>query len=247
MLGRGHRLPKDISGIKPTTMVGRIASDDPEYGAIMDKLNVLKKNPQMNFGEALNFRRQIDQSIEYGVEGSNGMKPLSGEAQRVLKGIRKGVSSSLRDSLPNEVKPEWDSVNKSYQEGTAAFNELRKQIIRQSPGQTENKLLQLVKEGRYDDEVTRRAQALGDKVIKSLDDARDHVAARSVKRWVETPNAAHFFGAAPRPMGYAASAAGAAGQGASILAGKVVENPKTAIMAGKAAQGLIGAPSLDQK
>lgn len=237
MLSRGHRLPKDLTGIEPTVTHGRIGTDDPEYKDILSHLTNMKKKPEVDFGEALNLKRQIGRTIDYGVEGKNGVQELSGEAQRVLKGIQAGLNKELRSSLPAEIRPKWDEVNRVYSSALDAFAELRKQIVKQSPGQTENKLLQLIKDGRYDDEITRRAGALGDKVLKAFDDARDHVAARSVRRWIDAPSVAHFLGGAPRPVGYGASGVGAFKTAGAKLAGAAAENPRAAVILGK---GILG-------
>ncbi len=237
MLARGHRLPKEMTGIKPTVEIGRISTADPEYRTILDHLKTLKDNPKLDFGEALNLRRNIDRTIDYGVEGATGVQELSGEAQRVLKGLREGINKELRASLPADIRPKWDEVNKAYSEGRGAFAELRKQIVKQSPGQTENKLIQLIKEGRYDDEITRRAEKLGEKTLKAFDDVKDHVAARSVKRWVEQPSAAHVLGGFPRPIGYGASMVGAMRTAGAKLTGAAMQNPKAATVLG---QGILG-------
>ena len=233
----GHRIPEDISGVAPKITVGRIASDSPEYGEIVGHLKTLKENPELDFGQALNLRRQVDATIDFAAKERNGLSPA---ADKVLGDVRTKINDALRESLPKDIQPKWDEVNKTFSEARENFNGLWKQIVKTSPQQTENKLLQLIKEGRYDDEVTSRAQAIGGKVLKVFDDARDHIAARSMKKWAESPNAAHLLGGLPRPVGMAASGVGAAAQAAPKIAGAAAANPQASLIGARAIQGGMG-------
>jgi len=201
--------------------VGRLPVVSPEYKFLIEKMSFLKENPTLGFGDVLNMRRQLDDAISYGLEGSNGMQPVSGAAQSVLKVMRKNLNEQLKSSIPKEVRPQWDAANKAYSEASAAYAELRKQVIGQTPKQTERKLLQMVQEGRYDDEVLSRANALGEKAAKALDDVRDHLAAKEFQRWSAGGISKGAFGilpTSPRIVGAGVSGVGAGAQALSAVA-----------------------------
>ena len=240
MMERGHKLPKTLSG-KSQIRVGKLAEDSADYIKINEKLEFLKKHPKMTFGEALNFRQQVDDMIDYGVEGSAGLQKLTGEGNRVLKLVRRRVNTNLRESLPSDVRALWDKANFDYSRARGAYAELKKSVIGQTDKQTETKMLQMIREGRYDDSVAKRAQRIGEQAAKALDDVRDHLAAKEFSRWAGpglsmggASGAGFYFGGipgavagavatSPRAVGTATSIAG----GLSQIAGSALEHPQT--------------------
>lgn len=235
---RGHRIPADITGKSPLG-IGRLPEDGAESKMIMARLKQLKDNPELGFGEALNLRRQLDDTISYGIEGSNGLQPISGEANRVLKLMRRRINSSIRSAVPAEVRPLWDKANFEYSKASEAYAELKKHVIRQSPGETEARLLKFIREGRYDDEVSNRAAKLGEKAAGALDAIRDRISAHQFKRWLGTagtkPGALGIIPTSPRALGYGAAGAGLVVDSAEALARAVSTNPRLLAALGLAA------------
>ena len=219
MIEKGHSLPKEIAPGK-ALKVGRLPAESSEYKMLVEKLDFLKKTKELKFGDALNFRRQLDDAINYGVEGSNGLQPVSGEANRILRNMRQQINKQLELSLPTDVRPLWTKANADYSRAAGAYAELRKQVIGMTPRQTERKLLQMLQEGRYDDEVLSRVTKLGESSAKALDDVRDHLAAREMHRWLRGGIGAGTplgLPTSPRLVGYGTSAAGAGLE--AVLAG----------------------------
>ena len=209
--------------------VGRLPATSPEYKFLVEKLSFLHKNPRLGFGDVLNMRRQLDDAISYGVEGSNGLQPVSGAAQGVLKVMRRDLNEQLRSAVPKDIRPQWDAANKAYSEASAAYAELRKQVVGTTPRQTERKLMQMIQEGRYDDEVLGRAEKLGEKAARELDTVRDHVAAREFQRWAKAGIGAGTplgIPTSPRIVGIGASAAGAAGKAVGAVTQPLSQQPK---------------------
>lgn len=243
MVKGGHRLPEALAGDFKMPLEGRLAQDSHEYQMLSKKLSFLKDNPKMSFGEALNQRRQLDDMINYGVDGSNGIQPVSDAAGKVLKNIRKEISSALRQSVPEEVRPLWDKANDTYAKASSAYAELRRQVVGTTPRQTEHKLLQMITEGRYDDEVISRAEKLGDAATRAFEEVRTHLAAAQFKRWggggIKT-GAFGFFPTSPRTIGHGIEAAGAAYGGADALAQQVMQSPTASAAV---ARGVVGGPT----
>lgn len=212
MLKRGHKIPYELSGKKPLA-IGRISENSPEYKEISDMLWFMRKNPKLSFGEGLNLRRRLDKLIDYGVEGASGLQPVSPEANTVLMFMRRRVNSSIRTAVPSNLKNAWDRGNFAYNKASQALAGLRKNVIGQSPRQTETKLMQLIKEGRYEDEVLSRAEKIGSIAIKALDDVADHLTGRQFKEWVTGRSGGlNIIPAFPRLTGTVISGAGAATQ-----------------------------------
>lgn len=243
MMRSGFQLPKGIAPkgyVQPR--IGRVDVMSPEYKAIIEKMKVLRDTKNMTFGEGLNLRRQLDDMISYGVEGSNGLQPVTSSSQRILHSMRQRINTQLRESVPADLRPAWIKANAEYRRASEAFRELQKQVVKGEPGTTENKLLQLLREGRYDSQVMNRANRINERAAKAFDDMKDHIAARQFKDWAAGgigKGAFGFLPTSPRIVGMGTSAAGAATQGAGAAAKLAAENPvKSAI----ATQGLLNAP-----
>lgn len=221
----GFRLPKGLIEGYPDIKIGKIAEDAPEYKFLIESVKKIKDNPRLSFGDALRLKQNLDKAIDYGLEGSNGIQPISEDASRLLSSIRKSINKEMRSSLNTEQRKVWDTVNEEYGVAAQSRAELRKQVLGQSARLTEKKLHQLLKEGRYDDEVLDRTAALGANAKKRLEDVRDHIAARQFKSWAKAPNAHGFIPSSPALYGHLTSAAGGASQAAQELAKKIQNYP----------------------
>jgi hypothetical protein len=238
MVRSGHRVPEELTGKAPIG-IGRIAADAPEYKMLVEKLMTMKNSPNLPFGEALNFRRQIGDMMDMGVEGSNGMQPVSDAGNRVLKKMYAEVNKSLDSAVPKEILPEWKAANKAYSEARDAYSELRRQVVGTTPRQTEHKLLQMIQEGRYDDEVLSRAQKLGAKAKAAMDAVRDHLAAKEFKRWATGGmKTGALLPSSPRAIGYGVAGAGGLSQAAQMA----LANPKASVLAAQGFRNLAGQP-----
>lgn len=228
MAKEGFRLPSDIAeGIKPVK-IGKIAEDATEYKFLVKQMVELKNNPRLEFGEAVRMKQNLDKAIDYGLDGANGIQPVSEDASRLLRSMRKALNKEVRASLDPKRRVVWDKVNAEYGLASQSRAELRKQVMGQNARLTEKKLHQLLKEGRYDDEVMDRARDLGAKAAARLDDVRDHIAARQFKSWGHAPSASGFLPTSPKAIGYGVSAAGAASQTAQALARTLHNSPLVA-------------------
>lgn len=244
MLYNGHHLPKKLVGRSPAK-VGRIAENKAEYKEIVKNLEIMKKTPKMNFQDALNLRRRLDDAINYGVEGSNGLQPLSSEGTRVLRSMRGKINKSLRDSVPRDIRPMWDKANATFKEAADAYGELRKQVVGTTPRMTERKLMQMIQEGRYDDEVLSRATKLGESAARNLESIKDHLASNEFKRWLKGG-----FGngmplglpTSPRLVGMGVSGAGGMSKLAEIIAGIATKRPALIGPAMGGAQNVLEGP-----
>lgn len=225
MAKEGFRLPGEIAeGITPVK-IGKIADDAPEYKFLVKQMVELKNNPRLAFGDAVRMKQNLDKAIDYGLEGANGLQPVSEDASRLLRSMRKALNKEVRTSLDPERRVVWDKVNAEYGAAAQSRAELRKQVMGQNARLTEKKLHQLLKEGRYDDEVMDRAKDLGAKASARLDAVRDHIAARQFKSWGHAPSASGFLPTSPKAIGYGVSAAGGASQAAQALARSVQNAP----------------------
>lgn len=245
MLARGHHLPKNITGKAPSVKVGRIAPGTSEYGAIIEKLVLLKKNPKLNFGDALNLRRQLDDAINYGIEGSNGLQPISTEGQRILSLMRRRINTQLREAVPQNVRGDWDKANFAYSRAAKAYGELKRHVIGNQPRQTEAKLFQMLREGRYDDEVVRRVDRLGEATAKVFDELRDQLAAKEFQRWASGGIRSGMpFGlpTSPRLIGAGISGAGGASQLAQAAVRQVMGSPSAAALSLRGVQNIPNQP-----
>lgn len=241
----GYHVPKSITGKNPIA-IGRLPGESIEAKEIFAKLDTLNKNPNLEFGQALNLRRQIDRLINYGIEGKNGLQPTSTDANRILKLMRRRINTQMRGAVPKELRADWDRANFVYSQANKAYAELQKQVIRGDPGGTQKKLLQLLKDGRYDDEVLSRAEKLGEQTAKALEDVRDHIAAREFDQWFTSglhKGAFGYFPTSPLLTGGvvagAGEVAGAAGRVAGPVAGAVMRNPEASAMGAMGLRNLL--------
>ena len=225
MKRRGHYIPESFTGKKPIA-VGRFPEDSAEARAIFEKLQILKDNPNMDFGQALNLRRQLDDMIDYGVQGSQGLQKISGESDRLLKFARRELDAKMKMAVPYEIKSEWTAANRIYREAAKSYEQLMRNVVKGAPAETEAKLLKMLKEGRYDDELITASQGLGERTAKALDDLRDQIAAKEFRRWAGRGGIVGILPTSPRAVGMAAAGTGAATRAAGAAGGALTQYPK---------------------
>lgn len=228
MAKEGFRLPEFLGEGVKSPVISKIPQDSPEYKFLVETLRDINDNPRMSFGDALRMKRNIYKAVDYGLEGANGLQPVSEDASRILKGLGKDLNKSLISSIPDTAqKQAWTRVNAEYEAASMARAELKKQVMGQSARLTEKKLTQLLREGRYDDEVMDRGAAIGAKTTARLDELRDHVAAQQFKRWGKGPSVAEgLMPSSPRLVGYGASAVGTGPDALAGIMRFVQNNPK---------------------
>lgn len=244
MVDTGHRVPSRFTGITPKLGVGRLAEDSPDYTLLIKQLANLQKNKTLDFGEALNMRRQLDELIDFGQPGTSGMQKVGSEANRILKKMRDEVNVRLRESIPTKKRGMWDAANKAYSDARTAYDELKRQVVGTTPQITIQRIMRQVRSGRVEEGLEDRAAKIGKAAEKALMDIHDRVVAGQfhdfVRGGVATPAAAgwvglHFgglpgavagvVGSSPRMIGYGTAAAGGAAHATEALARQMLAHP----------------------
>jgi len=222
----GFRLPEQLSEGIPQPKISKIPQDSPEYKFLIENMVKLKDNIRMSFGDALRMKRNLDKAIDYGLEGANGLQPISADANRILSNMRSSLSKDMGIALKPELRPVWNDINSVYGSAATARAELKKQVLGQNARLTERKLQQLMREGRYDDEVLDRASKIGAQTIKKLEDAQEHLAATQYKKNI-SGGLMHgtWLPTSPKAVGYGVSAAGGATNAAQALAKSAANYP----------------------
>lgn len=211
LVAMGHRVPKRLSGYAAAPE-GVFAVDSPEYRSVTGWLQKLQAKPTRDFGEALNLRRQLDQEINYGPAGGQGIR-LNDQANAVLKSMRRKVDEALKLALPPAKRAEWEEANRVYAAAAQAKAQLKRQVAGETPEQTAMRVLRQLKTGRADENLTGKAVKLGDDAVQALDEIHDRVVARQFKEYVS----GHGGGAlgvltttSPRLLGHVTALAGRA-------------------------------------
>lgn len=239
----GFHLPESIAENIKTSGSSGVGAESPGYRLYIQKMAQLKNNPRMSFGEALGIKRELQRAVDYGIEGANGLQAITDKSEIPIRNLANGLNKELKNSINDpSLKQAWIAKNNTYADVSAAREELRKQVMGTSARSTERKLVQLLKEGRYDDEVMARAQVMGSKTASALDDIKDHIAARQFHsisgsyRQGGGAAAGAFLGGVPgaaigslatSPMavGYGASGVGGAANMASLMADQAAKFP----------------------
>lgn len=228
----GHHIPEELSGFAPINE-GFFEAGSPEHQSITKWLAKLQSKPTRDFGEALNLKRQLDQEINYGPAGGQGIR-LNDQAQKVLRDMRKKVDEALKMALPAAKRAEWEEANRVYASAAQAKAELKRQVVGETPEQTTMRVLRQLKTGRNEENLTGKAVRLGDDAVKALDEIHDRVVARQFKEYVH----GHGGGAlgiltttSPRLLGQVAALSGQGYPHLEQIARSALAHPKTLAIA----------------
>lgn len=202
----GHKIPESVGGNNIPLKVPRLDPGSSEYNTILDFMGKMKK--KLDFGEALNLRRQMDDAINYGVPGNQGLAKTSGELNRALRSMRQSLDNKMAEALPAEQKGAWNAANKAYADGAKAFDQLSNEVVGKTPSQTALKVARAMRSGRVD-EVLNPGEKLGKAAEAALEELRKTVVAGQFERWAHGANASSFLPSSPRMIGYTTAGAGA--------------------------------------
>ena len=220
----GYSIPKEISG-KEARLIDRIANVK-EREELAGFLRVMKENPNMGWGDALNLKRQVDDAINYARHG--GLSPRGDSAQHALKVIRSEVSEALASALPKEKQSSWKEANLAYHEALKAFEDMGKNAVGTGPEKTASKLLNRLKKGYQDIGINQKAAKIGEGAAKAIQDLQEQVAAGTFKKYVSGwghGGFAQVLPTSPAAMGGLTALAGLGSQAAAGTARALQSNP----------------------
>jgi hypothetical protein len=207
MESRGHYVPKELGGRAVPMKKYALDPMSEDYRTVAGYLKDLNKD--MDFGEALNLKRELDGVINYGKKGTNGLQPVTGPANAILKDIRAQVKNAMTKSLTDpQTKAHWLEVNKAAEEGYRAFDSLHSQVIGSQPYQTAQRIARNIKNQSVEEQVLGPAAKLSKKAEDAVMDIRDRVVAAQFKRRFTGVNASNLIPSSPRAIGNIAALLG---------------------------------------
>jgi hypothetical protein len=208
---KGHYVPKELGGRAVPMKKYAIDPVSDEGRMIAGYLKDL--NQEMDFGEALNLKRDLDRTINYGKQGSNGLQPVTGPANAILKNIRSQVKDAMTKSIPDaQSREHWLAVNKAASEGYQAFDNLHSQVMGSQPYQTASRIARNIKNQSVEEQVLGPAAKISKKAEEAVQEIRDRVVAAQFKRRYGGMNASHFLPSSPRAFGQLTALLGSGSQ-----------------------------------
>lgn len=208
----GHALPAELTGYTSKIKVPRLDPSSSDYQAVTKFIGKVQKASKegADFGEVLNLKRQLDDAVDYGIEGSQGIQKVGSEANRALKLLRSRVNLQLRAALPAEKRGEWDAANSTYAASRTALDQLRKEVVSATPHQTLARVMREMKAGRSEMSVMGRASKIGEGAMQALQDVHDRAVASQFHRLLDgsAGAAAAATTSSPRAAGFMAARSG---------------------------------------
>lgn len=227
----GHILPEALTGYASKLKESGIKQGTPDYNTVMEFMGQVKKASAegRNFGEVLNIKRNLDDAIDYGIQGQGGLQRIGNKANNALQFLRDRLNLQMRAALPAPQRAEWDAVNSSYSKARTAYDEIRKEVIKSDPQATLSRVLRELKSGRAEKSLSGRASQIGEEAQQALQNVHDRVVASQFRDFISGRASgleALVTTAPPRAVGKAAVMGGDLARAGTNMASLVLAHPQ---------------------